>query len=90
VVDPEPIVLADGELVLANRLTELAAQGYRLIITTGGTGLTPTDRTPEATTRVTEYLVPGIGEAMRAAGVVSTPLAALSREWPRCAAPPSS
>lgn len=78
-VVPEPVVMADGEAALAERLTVLAAAGHRLIVTTGGTGLTPGDRTPEATARVADYLVPGIGERMRAVGIASTPLAALSR-----------
>jgi molybdenum cofactor synthesis domain-containing protein len=52
---------------------------HRLIITTGGTGLTPRDVTPQATAAVLDYEVPGIAEAMRAEGRRSTPLAALSR-----------
>jgi len=50
-----------------------------LIFTTGGTGLTPRDVTPEATLAVIERLVPGIAEAMRAAGLAKTPHAMLSR-----------
>jgi len=50
-----------------------------LIVTTGGTGLGPRDVTPEATSEVIERPVPGIGEAMRAAGLKHTPMAALSR-----------
>ncbi|MFZ5452576.1 MAG: MogA/MoaB family molybdenum cofactor biosynthesis protein [Thermodesulfobacteriota bacterium] len=50
-----------------------------LILTTGGTGLTPRDRTPEATLAVAERLVPGIPEAMRAFGLTKTPHAMLSR-----------
>ena len=50
-----------------------------VIITTGGTGLGPRDVTPEATAEVIERPVPGLGEAMRAAGLKHTPLAALSR-----------
>jgi molybdenum cofactor synthesis domain-containing protein len=50
-----------------------------LIVTTGGTGLAPRDVTPEATLRVVERLVPGIGELMRAEGLRHTPMAALSR-----------
>jgi molybdenum cofactor synthesis domain-containing protein len=64
---------------VAALLGELADEGYRLIVTTGGTGLTPTDRTPEATIEVADRLVPGLAELMRLAGVGSTPLAALSR-----------
>jgi|UniRef100_A0A7C5EN68 molybdenum cofactor synthesis domain-containing protein len=50
-----------------------------LILTTGGTGLSPRDLTPEATLAVAERLVPGIPEAMRAAGLAQTPHAMLSR-----------
>jgi molybdenum cofactor synthesis domain-containing protein len=52
---------------------------HRLIVTTGGTGLTPRDVTPQATAGVLDYEVPGIAEAMRAEGRRNTPLAALSR-----------
>jgi len=54
-------------------------EGLDLILTTGGTGLTPRDITPEATLAVAERLVPGIPEAMRAAGLAKTPHAMLSR-----------
>ena len=50
-----------------------------LILTTGGTGLSPRDVTPEATLMVAERLVPGLPEAMRAAGLAQTPHAMLSR-----------
>ena len=50
-----------------------------LIVTTGGTGLSPRDVTPEATIKVCEKLVPGIPEAMRAASMQITPKACLSR-----------
>jgi molybdenum cofactor synthesis domain-containing protein len=53
--------------------------GARLIVTTGGTGLGPRDRTPEALRTILELDVPGLGEQMRAAGRASTPLADLSR-----------
>ena len=55
------------------------AREHRLLITTGGTGLTPRDVTPQATATVLDYEVPGIAEAMRAEGRRSTPFAALSR-----------
>ncbi len=54
-------------------------QRLDLILTTGGTGLSPRDLTPEATLSVAERLVPGIPEAMRAAGLTHTPHAMLSR-----------
>jgi molybdopterin adenylyltransferase len=50
-----------------------------LVATTGGTGLSPRDRTPEATLRVVEYRVPGMEEAMRSASLGVTPMAMLSR-----------
>jgi molybdenum cofactor synthesis domain-containing protein len=78
-VAPRPRVVPDDAARLADLLGELADQGHRLVVTTGGTGLTPSDRTPEATTRVADYLVPGLAEAMRATGRASTPLADLSR-----------
>jgi molybdenum cofactor synthesis domain-containing protein len=55
------------------------ADGHQLIVTTGGTGLTPRDVTPQATQAVLDYEVPGLAEAMRAAGRAHTPLADLSR-----------
>ena len=53
--------------------------GLALIVTTGGTGLAPRDVTPDATLAVLTYQVPGLAEAMRAAGLAQTPLAMLSR-----------
>jgi molybdenum cofactor synthesis domain-containing protein len=52
---------------------------HTLVITTGGTGLTPRDVTPQAIAPILDYLVPGLAELMRSAGFRSTPLAALSR-----------
>ena len=56
-----------------------AAEAHDLVVTTGGTGLGPRDVTPEATRQVLDYEVPGIAELMRAEGLRSTPMAALSR-----------
>jgi molybdopterin adenylyltransferase len=56
-----------------------AALTAALVVTTGGTGLGPRDRTPEATSAVAGFLVPGIAEAIRRAGSISTPTAILSR-----------
>lgn len=55
------------------------AVDHELLVTTGGTGLTPRDVTPQATRAVIDYDVPGLAEAMRAAGRAITPLADLSR-----------
>ncbi|MBA2263473.1 MAG: bifunctional molybdenum cofactor biosynthesis protein MoaC/MoaB [Chloroflexi bacterium] len=78
-VDSSAIVVADDEEAIAALLARLADAGHRLILTTGGTGLTPTDVTPGATRRVIEREAPGMAELMRAAGFASTPMAALSR-----------
>jgi molybdenum cofactor synthesis domain-containing protein len=55
------------------------ATAFALVVTTGGTGLTPRDVTPQATAAVLDYEVPGLAEAMREAGRRSTPMASLSR-----------
>jgi cyclic pyranopterin monophosphate synthase len=78
-VASEPLVVADDEAGIAALLGQLADGGHRLILTSGGTGLTPTDVTPQATRRVIDREVPGLSELMRTAGLASTPMAALSR-----------
>jgi molybdenum cofactor synthesis domain-containing protein len=64
----DAVVVADGPDVEA-ALRAAISTGAVLVLTTGGTGLNPTDVTPEATQRVVDRLVPGIAEAIRAAGV---------------------
>ncbi len=71
------IVPDEGEEI-ENALRELAS-GASLVVTTGGTGFSPRDVTPEATRAVIEREAPGLAEAMRAAGRASTPNADLSR-----------
>jgi cyclic pyranopterin phosphate synthase len=78
-VAPEPIVVRDDEAEIAALLAALADAGHRLVLTTGGTGLTPTDVTPAATRRVIDREAPGLAELMRSVGIASTPMAALSR-----------
>jgi molybdenum cofactor synthesis domain-containing protein len=74
-----PVVVPDGEPV-EEALRSAVDAGYDVVLTTGGTGLSPTDRTPEATSHVVERPVPGIAEAVRAYGVgQGVPTAALSR-----------
>ncbi|WP_037856019.1 MogA/MoaB family molybdenum cofactor biosynthesis protein [Streptomyces sp. NRRL F-2799] len=73
-----PQVVPDGDPVEA-ALRAAVAAGYDAVVTTGGTGISPTDRTPEATRAVLEYEVPGIAEAIRAYGREKVPTAALSR-----------
>lgn len=65
--------------VLIEAALRSAAAGHHFVISTGGTGLTPRDVTPQATLAVIDYEVPGLAEAMRAAGRAKTPLADLSR-----------
>ncbi len=78
-VAPEVIVVPDDEDRIAALLARLCDAGHRLVVTTGGTGLTPTDHTPAATRRVIEREVPGMAEQMRLAGLEKTPMASLSR-----------
>ena len=72
------IVPDEPELIKA-ALVEWSEAGLDLILTTGGTGFSPRDRTPEATRAVIEREAPGLGEAMRHAGMQRTPTAMLSR-----------
>jgi len=74
----EPIVVPDGEPV-AVALRAAVAEGFDVVLTSGGTGVTPTDRTPEATRRVLDFEIPGIAEAIRAYSRDRVPAAALSR-----------
>ncbi|MFF9454493.1 MogA/MoaB family molybdenum cofactor biosynthesis protein [Streptomyces flaveolus] len=73
-----PQVVPDGDPVEAALRAGVDA-GYDVIVTTGGTGISPTDRTPEATRAVLDHEVPGIAEAVRAYGRDKVPTAALSR-----------
>lgn len=76
--DVERCVIPDDRATIEAALVDGAAR-HLLVVTTGGTGLTPRDVTPQATRAVTDYEVPGLAEAMRAAGRVKTPFADLSR-----------
>lgn len=71
-------VVADGRKRVAEAIRS-ACGDADLVVTSGGTGLHPRDVTPEATGDVVDRLVPGLGEAMRAASWAVTPLGALSR-----------
>ena len=74
-----PIVIPDGATVEI-ALRDAVAAGYDIIVSTGGTGLTPGDLTPEMTRLVIDREIPGIAEAIRAAGVsAGVPSAMLSR-----------
>jgi molybdenum cofactor synthesis domain-containing protein len=75
----DPVVVPDGDPVGAAIAAEVEG-GARVVVTTGGTGLTPTDLTPEVTRPLLDREVPGIAEAIRAYGVAKgVPTAALSR-----------
>jgi molybdenum cofactor biosynthesis protein B len=76
--DVQRAVLPDERGELTDVLRASAAT-HQLIVTTGGTGLTPRDVTPQATQDAIDYEVPGLAEAMRAAGRANTPFADLSR-----------
>lgn len=71
-------VVTDDRAAIEKALVDAVAR-HPLVVTTGGTGLTPRDVTPQATRAVLDYEVPGLAEAMRAAGRAKTPFADLSR-----------
>jgi molybdopterin adenylyltransferase len=72
-------VIADDPAALQAALIELCDRGFGAILTSGGTGLGPRDRTPQATSAVLDYEVPGIAEAMRSASMAVVKTAMLSR-----------
>lgn len=74
----EPVVVPDGEPVAA-ALRTAVSDGVDVVLTSGGTGVTPTDRTPEATRGLLDFEIPGIAEAIRAHSRDKVPAAALSR-----------
>jgi len=76
--DADIFVVPDEREVITELIRDLARNAV-LVVTTGGTGFSPRDVTPEATLAVLEREAPGLAEAMRAAGRLSTPFADLSR-----------
>ncbi|WP_433333419.1 MogA/MoaB family molybdenum cofactor biosynthesis protein [Spirillospora sp. CA-294931] len=73
-----PVVIPDGEPV-EGVLRDAVEAGYDLVVTSGGTGLTPLDQTPEMTARVLDREIPGLAEAIRQEGRDKVPAAVLSR-----------
>lgn len=73
-----PVVVRDGEPV-ERALRDAVAAGVDVVLTTGGTGLAPTDLTPEMTRRVIVTEVPGIADAVRRSGEAAVPTSVLSR-----------
>jgi molybdenum cofactor synthesis domain-containing protein len=74
-----PEVVPDSQERIADAIVGAVGSGAELVVTTGGTGLGPRDVTPQTTSKLIDFEVPGIGEAMRRAGGASVPMAALSR-----------
>jgi molybdopterin adenylyltransferase len=73
-------IIPDEKELIAKKLVKWVDEdNLDVLITTGGTGLTPRDVTPEATLAVVDRIVPGIAEAMRAESLKKTPMAMLSR-----------
>ena len=76
----EQAIVPDNEEKIAELLMEwVDRKGIRFVVTTGGTGLSPTDVTPEAMLKVIKYQVPGMAEAMRTESLKKTPNAMISR-----------
>src|SRR5260370_42106022 len=75
---PGPAVLADGGAV-SRVLRAALAEVPDVVITSGGTGISPTDATPEATAGVLDYEIPGLADAIRRSGLPKVPTAVLSR-----------
>lgn len=75
---PSPVVVPDGDPV-REALVAAVSSGADLVITTGGTGINPTDRTPEATRAVLDYEVPGLADVIRMSGWPAVPGSVLSR-----------
>ena len=74
-----PEVVPDEHDRITDSIVAAIIAGADLVVTTGGTGLGPRDVTPQATSMLIDYQVPGLAELMRRAGTASTPMAALSR-----------
>ncbi|EKF22355.1 molybdenum cofactor synthesis domain protein [Mycolicibacterium hassiacum DSM 44199] len=75
---PDPVVVPDGEDVGA-ALRDALADGVDVVLTSGGTGISPTDVTPQVTAALLDYEIPGLAEAIRRAGLPKVPTSVLSR-----------
>jgi molybdenum cofactor biosynthesis protein B len=75
----EVVLVPDDVDAVRDALRAASAQGYDLVVTTGGTGLAPRDVTPEATAPLLDRRVVGLEEALRARGAATVPTAVLSR-----------
>lgn len=79
VICPAPIIVPDDVAAIRHAIAEAIAAGARLVFTTGGTGVTPRDVTPEATEPLISLRLDGIAQQIRMAGLAATPMATLSR-----------
>jgi molybdenum cofactor synthesis domain-containing protein len=75
----DAIVVPDGADSVESALRAAVSAGTGLVVTTGGTGIAPRDRTPEGTARVLDRELPGIAEELRRRGLSDTPLSIISR-----------
>jgi molybdenum cofactor synthesis domain-containing protein len=75
---PEPVVVADGDPV-ASALRAALGEHHDVIITSGGTGISPTDATPQITVAQLDYELPGLADAIRRSGLPHVPTSVLSR-----------
>ncbi|MEM6106037.1 MogA/MoaB family molybdenum cofactor biosynthesis protein [Mycobacterium sp. 050272] len=75
---PDPEVVADGNPV-GEALRNALDDDVDVILTTGGTGISPTDSTPDQTVAVVDYMIPGLAEAIRQSGLPNVPTSVLSR-----------
>jgi molybdenum cofactor synthesis domain-containing protein len=74
----QPLVVADGEAV-GKALRDAITEDVDVVITSGGTGISPTDSTPDQTVAVLDYMIPGLAEAIRLSGLPKVPTSVLSR-----------
>lgn len=74
-----PEVVPDEQALITDAVVAAVVAGADVVVTTGGTGLGPRDVTPQATSMLIDYEVPGLAELMRRTGEKSTPMAVLSR-----------
>jgi molybdenum cofactor synthesis domain-containing protein len=73
-----PVVVSDGEPV-GKALRDAIADDVDVVITSGGTGISPSDSTPDQTVAMLDYMIPGLAEAIRSAGLPKVPTSVLSR-----------
>jgi molybdenum cofactor synthesis domain-containing protein len=78
ITTPPPVVVPDGAAV-SHALLDAIGENIGVIITSGGTGISPTDATPDATADIVDYQIPGLADAIRRSGLPHVPTSILSR-----------